>query len=70
VAAAGHFATILPFIALLQKAGVASNRGIATALYGRGVRTAHGGRWQVSNVRNLLGRVLALNVKSRLIGRN
>src|SRR6185295_12371097 len=33
-----------------------SYRGLATALNGRGVRTARGGRWQVSNVRNLLAR--------------
>jgi DNA invertase Pin-like site-specific DNA recombinase len=57
VAAAEQFAsTVLPIIASLQKAGVTSYRGIAAALNGRGVRTARGGRWQVSNVRNLLAR--------------
>ena len=30
--------------------------GIAIALNNRGIRTARGGQWQVSNVRNLLGR--------------
>jgi DNA invertase Pin-like site-specific DNA recombinase len=57
VIAAEQFAgTVLPIIAGLQKTGVTSYRGIASALNGRGVRTARGGRWQVSNVRNLLAR--------------
>jgi hypothetical protein len=47
---------MLPIIASLQKAGVTTYRGIAAALNGRGIRTARGGRWQVSNVRNLLAR--------------
>jgi DNA invertase Pin-like site-specific DNA recombinase len=49
-------AAVLPIIGKLQEAGVTSYRGIAAALNGRGVRTARGGRWQVSNVRNLLSR--------------
>jgi DNA invertase Pin-like site-specific DNA recombinase len=54
---AEHFAiSVLPIIASLQKTGVTSYRAIAVALNGRGVRTARGGRWQVSNVRNLLAR--------------
>jgi DNA invertase Pin-like site-specific DNA recombinase len=57
VHSAVEFATgVLPIIASLQKAGVTSYRGIAAALNGRGVRTARGGRWQVSNVRNLITR--------------
>jgi DNA invertase Pin-like site-specific DNA recombinase len=57
IAAAEAFATtVLPIVRSLQKAGVTSYRGIAAALNGRGVRTARGGRWQVSNVRNLLTR--------------
>jgi DNA invertase Pin-like site-specific DNA recombinase len=56
IAAKRFAATVLPIIASLQNAGVTSYRGIATALNGRGVRTARGGRWQVSNVRNLLAR--------------
>jgi DNA invertase Pin-like site-specific DNA recombinase len=55
-AAAQFAATMLPVVASLQKAGLTSYRGIAAALNGRGVRTARGGRWQVSNVRNLLAR--------------
>jgi DNA invertase Pin-like site-specific DNA recombinase len=58
VTAAEHFAaTVLPVIASLQKSGVTSYREIAAALNGRGVRTARGGRWQVSNVRNLMARL-------------
>jgi DNA invertase Pin-like site-specific DNA recombinase len=49
-------AAVLPVIKSLQKAGVTSLRGIASALNGRGIRTARGGSWQVSNVRNLLAR--------------
>ena len=57
VDAAGQFAaTVLPIIARLQQDGVTSYRGIAAALNGRSVRTPRGGRWQVSNVRNLLAR--------------
>jgi DNA invertase Pin-like site-specific DNA recombinase len=57
IAAAEAFATtVLPIVTSLQKAGVTSYRGIAAALNGRGVRAARGGRWQVSNVRNLLTR--------------
>jgi DNA invertase Pin-like site-specific DNA recombinase len=48
--------TVLPIVASLQRSGVISLRGIAAALNSRGVRTARGGRWQVSNVRNLLAR--------------
>jgi DNA invertase Pin-like site-specific DNA recombinase len=54
--AAEFAATVLPMIASLQKAGATSYRGIAAALNARGVRTARGGHWQVSNVRNLLAR--------------
>jgi DNA invertase Pin-like site-specific DNA recombinase len=48
--------TVLPIVHAIQRSGVTSLRGIATALNNRGVRTARGGRWQVSNVRNLLAR--------------
>ena len=47
---------VLPIVQAIQRAGVVSLRGIAVALNDRGVRTARGGRWQVSNVRNLLAR--------------
>ena len=56
--AADRFAeTVMPIILSLRKAGVTSLRGIAIALNSRGIRTARGGEWQVSNVRNVLARV-------------
>jgi hypothetical protein len=51
--------TVLPIIQEIQNAGVTSLRGLAIALNNRGVRTARGGQWQVSNVRNLLARIAA-----------
>ena len=57
IAEADRFAaTLLPVIDSLQRAGITSYRGIAEALNNRGVRTARGGKWQVSNVRNLIAR--------------
>jgi hypothetical protein len=50
-------ATVLPIMQEIQNAGVTSLRGLAIALNNRGVRTARGGQWQVSNVRNLLARL-------------
>jgi DNA invertase Pin-like site-specific DNA recombinase len=41
----------------LQHAGITSYRGLALALNRRGVRTARGGQWQVSNVRNVMARL-------------
>ncbi|MGN6467486.1 MAG: recombinase family protein [Rhizobiaceae bacterium] len=48
--------TLGPVIEAIRSSGVASYRGIANALNNRGIRTTHGGRWQVSNVRNVVGR--------------
>lgn len=48
--------TVLPVIHSIRRSGVSSLRGIAAALNGRGIRTPRGGRWQVSNVRNVLAR--------------
>jgi len=45
---------VMPIIASLQASGVRDLRGLAAALDARGVRTARGGQWHVSNVRNLL----------------
>ncbi len=57
IAEADRFAaSILPLIETLQYSGITSYRGIAKALNSRGIRTARGGRWQVSNVRNVVGR--------------
>ncbi len=49
-------ATVLPVIDSIRRSGITSLRGIAIALNNRGVRTARGGTWQVSNVRNLVRR--------------
>jgi DNA invertase Pin-like site-specific DNA recombinase len=57
VKSAARFAeTLLPIVAALQKARITSLRGIAIALNSRGIRTARGGQWQVSNVRNIMAR--------------
>ncbi|RWO18516.1 MAG: recombinase family protein [Mesorhizobium sp.] len=52
--------SMMPMVEALQASGVTSLRGLAIALNNRGVRTARGGRWQVSNVRNLLSRPSAV----------
>ena len=49
-------ANALPIIRSIQSAGIAGMAAIAIALNDRGVRTARGGRWHVSTVRNLLAR--------------
>lgn len=46
----------LPIIRNIQTAGITSFRAIARELNARGIRTARGGQWQVSNVRNLIAR--------------
>jgi hypothetical protein len=52
--AASFAAGVLPVLETLRASGVTDLRGLAHALISRGVRTARGGRWHVSNVRNLL----------------
>ncbi len=54
-------ANVLPIVTSLRTAGVTDLPGLATALNNRGVRTARGGQWHVSNVRNLLRRAAALS---------
>jgi DNA invertase Pin-like site-specific DNA recombinase len=49
-------ANVLPIIDSLRAAGVTDLSGLALALNQRGVRTARGGRWHVSNVRNVIAR--------------
>ena len=49
----------MPVIRAIQATGVTSLRGIAIALNDRGVRTARGGQWQVSNVRNVIARIVS-----------
>jgi DNA invertase Pin-like site-specific DNA recombinase len=52
-------ANVLPIIASLRASGVRDLRRLAAALNNRGVRTARGGRWHVSNVKNLVDRLSA-----------
>jgi DNA invertase Pin-like site-specific DNA recombinase len=49
-------ANVLPVVRDLQAAGVTASRAIADALNARGIRTARGGEWHHSTVRNLLAR--------------
>jgi DNA invertase Pin-like site-specific DNA recombinase len=49
-------ANVMPVIDSLRGSGIVDLRGIAAALNQRGVRTARGGRWHVSNVRNVMRR--------------
>jgi DNA invertase Pin-like site-specific DNA recombinase len=56
-AADAHAANVLPIIRQVEAAGAKGSRGIAAALNARGVRTARGGEWHSSTVRNMLARV-------------
>jgi len=49
-------ANVMPVIESLRVAGVRDLRRLAAALNDRGVRTARGGRWHVSNVKNVIDR--------------
>ena len=51
-----HAANAMPIVRQVQAAGGTTLRAIAAALNARGVRTARGGRWHASTVRNLLAR--------------
>ena len=56
-AAADQFAAnVLPIVRHIEAAGAKTPRAIAAALNARGVRTARGGLWHDSTVRNLLAR--------------
>jgi DNA invertase Pin-like site-specific DNA recombinase len=52
-----HARDLAPVIADIRANGATSLRAIAAELNGRGMRTRRGGRWHVSNVRNLLARL-------------
>jgi DNA invertase Pin-like site-specific DNA recombinase len=54
IKAAQYASNVLPIIRDIQMSGVSSYYGIAEALNARGVRTARGGRWHATTVRNLL----------------
>jgi DNA invertase Pin-like site-specific DNA recombinase len=55
-AADAFAANVLPIVRQIQAAGATTFRAIAAALNDRGVRTARGGAWHDSTVRNLLAR--------------
>ncbi len=55
-AADRHAKNVLPIVREVQAAGITSARDIAKALNARGIRTARGGEWHHSTVRNLLAR--------------
>lgn len=56
-AAADAFAAnVLPIVRQIQASGATTGRAIAAALNARGIRTARGGSWHDSTVRNLLAR--------------
>ncbi len=62
VSEADRFAAgILPVIRAVQASGVTSLSAIAEALNSRGVRSARGGKWHVSTVRNVLARAERLS---------
>lgn len=50
-------ADLAPVIADIRAQGITTLRGIAGALNDRGMLTRRGGRWKVSNVKGLLGRL-------------
>ncbi len=55
-AADAFAANVLPIVRQIQAAGATTHRAIAAALNARGIRTARGGAWHDSTVRNLLAR--------------
>lgn len=57
--AAVFAANVLPIVESLRASGVRDLRGLAAALNNCGIRTARGGRWHVSNVKNLIDRLPA-----------
>lgn len=62
-------AAILPIIRSIEASGTTSLRGIARSLNARGIRTARGGTWQVSNVRNVLARLPPLFITGKIMSR-
>jgi DNA invertase Pin-like site-specific DNA recombinase len=51
---------VMPVIDSLRAAGIVDLRGLAGALNNRGIRTARGGRWHVSSVKNVIDRAALL----------
>ena len=52
---------LFPVVAEITGSGRVSLRALAEELNGRGIRTRRGGRWHVSNAKNLLDRLRALD---------
>jgi DNA invertase Pin-like site-specific DNA recombinase len=57
-AADAFAANVLPVVRQIQAAGATTHRAIAQALNDRGIKTARGGAWHDSTVRNLLARAM------------
>lgn len=55
-AAAAFAANTLPIIRQIEASGAKGHRAIAAALNARGIRTARGGEWHATTVRNVLVR--------------
>jgi len=53
-AAEAFAANVLPVVRQIEASGITTHRGIAEALNARRIRTARGGQWHQSTVRNLL----------------
>jgi hypothetical protein len=49
-----HAANVLPLILDIQRSGASTLSAVAAALNARGVKTARGGEWHASTVRNVL----------------
>ena len=58
-------ANVLPIVKAIRRSGVASLTGIAKALNARGIRTARGGAWYATTVRNLVERPPAPDFEGR-----
>jgi len=56
IAAEAFAANVLPIIHQTQAAWAATPRAVVAALNARGIRTARGGAWWDSTVRNVLAR--------------
>lgn len=56
-AADAFAANVLPVVRQIQAAGIKTHRALAEALNIRGVRTARGGEWHATTVRNLIGKI-------------
>jgi DNA invertase Pin-like site-specific DNA recombinase len=55
-AADAFAANVLPIVRQIEASGVSGYRKLADALNARGIRTARGGVWHATTVRNLMGR--------------